>query len=81
MKTIALMILMTFVLPVYAEGEKTKKSGKRQEVSFDAQDIDGQVRTPDGAFLNPKKGVKFLPLYKVTNQLDKEIKSSVEFVR
>lgn len=45
--------------------EKKKVYKKTQEVSFDATDVDGLVRSPDGAYLNQKKGVKFLPLYKV----------------
>lgn len=67
--------------------EKTamKKKGasfrKTQEVNFDGSDIDGQVRSPDGAYLLQKRGVQFIPLYKVNNQFDKSILESVEYLR
>jgi hypothetical protein len=54
---------------------------KTQEVSFDGSDIDGQVRSPDGAYLLQKRGVKFMPLYKVNNQFEKNILESVEYLR
>jgi len=54
---------------------------KTQEVNFDGSDIDGQVRSPDGAYLLQKRGVKFMPLYKVNNQFEKNILESVEYLR
>ena len=54
---------------------------KTQKVNFDGSSIDGQVRTPDGAFLNQKRGVKFIPLYNVKKQFDRGIRSSVEYLR
>ena len=63
---------------------KTKKNvtfRKTQEVNFDGSDIDGQVRSPDGAYLLQKRGVHFMPLYKVNNQFEKNILESVEYLR
>ena len=54
---------------------------KTQEHNFDETDIDGQVRSPDGAYLLQKRGVPFLPLYKVNNQFEKNILESVEYLR
>lgn len=54
---------------------------KTQDVNFEATDIDGQVRTPDGAYLLQKRGVRFLPLYKVNDQFEKNILESVEYLR
>jgi hypothetical protein len=62
-------------------GKKKVEYRKTQEVNFDGSDIDGQVRSPDGAYLLQKRGVKFIPLYKVDNQFEKKILESVEYLR
>ncbi|MAE74353.1 MAG: hypothetical protein CL675_09675 [Bdellovibrionaceae bacterium] len=54
---------------------------KTQEVSFDGSDVDGLARNPDGAYVLQKKGIKFLPLYRVRKKFDDEIKSSVDQLR
>ena len=64
--------------------EKKKKNvtyRKTQEVSFDGSDVEGTMRSPDGAYFLQKQGVKFMPLYKVNKQFDKHIKESVEYLR
>jgi len=81
---IGIVVLMAFALPALA-GETAKKKNvtyrKTQEHNFDETDIDGQVRTPDGAYLLQKRGVQFLPLYKVNNQFEKNILESVEYLK
>jgi hypothetical protein len=64
-------------------GERKKKIEIRkvQEVNFDAMDVDGQVRNPDGAYLVQKRGIEFIPLYKVRKSFDDAIKESVEHVK
>lgn len=64
-----------------ADGKKKVSYRKTQEVNFDGTDIDGQVRSPDGAYMLQKRGVQFLPLYKVNNQFEKNILDSVEYLR
>ncbi len=54
---------------------------KTQEVNFDAVDVDGQVRNPDGAYVVQKRVIDFLPLYKVRRNFDENIKESVEYVK
>jgi hypothetical protein len=54
---------------------------KVQEVNFEGSEVDGQARNPDGAYLVQKRGVKFLPLYKVREQFDENIKDSVEYLK
>ncbi len=77
---IAFLTLLTFALPVVAADKKKNVTyRKTQEHNFDETDIDGQVRTPDGAYLLQKRGVQFLPLYKVNNQFEKNILESVEY--
>jgi ethanolamine utilization protein EutP (predicted NTPase) len=74
--------LTAFAVGAHAEGKKKNVTyRKTQEVTFEAQDIDGTVRSPDGAYVNPKKGVKFMPLYKVDKRFDRDIKDSVEYLK
>ncbi len=54
---------------------------KTQDVNFDAVDVDGAVRSPDGAYLVQKRGIDFAPLYKVRKNFDDNIKESVEYVK
>jgi ethanolamine utilization protein EutP (predicted NTPase) len=85
MKSIKLSLIVAtligFTLSAYAEKKKNVQYRKTQEVSFDAADIDGAIRSPDGAYVNPKKGVKFMPLYKVDKAFDREIRDSVEYLK
>jgi hypothetical protein len=54
---------------------------KTQDVNFDAAEVDGAVRSPDGAYLVQKRGIDFVPLYKVRKNFDDNIKESVEYVK
>lgn len=54
---------------------------KTQDVNFDAVDVDGQVRNPDGAYVAQKRVIDFMPLYKVRRNFDENIKESVEYVK
>ena len=54
---------------------------KTQDVNFDAVDVDGAVRSPDGAYLVQKRGIDFAPLYKVRKNFDDNIRESVEYVK
>lgn len=75
--------LLSFSVQAQTQNQGKKKTvyKKTQEVSFESTDVDGLVRSPDGAYLNQKKGVKFLPLYKIGNAFDREVKNSVEHLR
>lgn len=77
-----ILIFLLCLSPLNASAQEKKKIYKKtQEVSFEAADVDGLVRSPDGAYLNQKKGIKFLPLYKVEQKFDDSIKNSVEYLR
>lgn len=54
---------------------------KTQDVNFDAAEVDGAVRSPDGAYLVQKRGIDFVPLYKVRKNFDDNIKESIEYVK
>jgi ethanolamine utilization protein EutP (predicted NTPase) len=78
--SLAVVLLVSGAL-VHAEDAKKVKYAKTQQVNFENQDIDGKVNSPDGAYLLQKRGVQFLPLYKVNNQFEKNILESVEYLR
>lgn len=79
------LITIGFAVPAFGggggAGKKKVQYRKTQEVDFDGTDIDGQVRSPDGAYLLQKRGVRFLPLYKVNNGFEKNILDSVEYLK
>lgn len=54
---------------------------KTQDVNFDGAEVDGAVRSPDGAYLVQKRGIDFAPLYKVRKNFDDNIKESIEYVK
>lgn len=80
-KLIFVLVLIGFATSANGADKKKKvEYRKTQEVNFDGSDIDGQVRSPDGAYLLQKRGVQFMPLYKVDNQFEKNILKSVEYL-
>ncbi len=76
-----LIILFGLLLVDFSYADKKVIYKKTQEVNFDEANIDGEVRSPDGSYLHQKRGMKFLPLYKVRKTFDNSIKESVEFLR
>lgn len=78
MRHLVLVLALTFGFSAVAKKVQFRKT---QEVNFDETGIDGQVRSPDGAYLLQKRGVQFIPLYKVNNQFEKNILESVEYLR
>jgi hypothetical protein len=79
-----LIIILSILLiadKALAESHKKVKYRKTQEVNFDETNIDGVVRSPDGAYLLQKRGVKFLPLYKIDLELEKNVVGSVEYMK
>ena len=77
---IFMVILFAFLSEAKAEKKKVIYR-KSQNVDFEGSSVDGVARTPDGAYLLQKRGVKFLPLYKVKKQFDGNIKNSVKHLR
>jgi hypothetical protein len=85
LKTVLCYLLLALMLPVTSSaGDKVVKKvemRKTQKVDFDGSDVDGQIRSPDGSLMIEKRGVQFMPLYKVNNQAEKNILESVEYLR
>ncbi|MGE4132588.1 MAG: hypothetical protein AB7F86_13175 [Bdellovibrionales bacterium] len=86
MRRVSFCLLLSFLMFGPQSYGADKKKGKKveyrktQEVNFDGADIDGQVRTPDGAYLLQKRGVQFMPLYKLNNKFELNIMESVEYL-
>lgn len=81
MKTTHALVLILTLLTSSTVFAKKVTYRKTQDVNFDAMDIDGAVRSPDGAYLVQKRGIDFVPLYKVRKNFDDNIKESVEYVK
>lgn len=77
---ICLLLGLSFALPAMSEPKKRYKK-QRQEVSFDAADIDGVARNPNASYLVQKRGIDFLPLYNVREAYDDSIKESLDYLR
>lgn len=78
---ILLLLSLSIVFTTSTVFAKKVKYRKSQEVNFDGSDVDGQVRNPDGAYLVQKRGIDFVPLYKVRKNFDDSIKDSVNHVK
>ncbi len=78
MRAFIIVLSMSIVLPAFSKNVIYRK---KQNVSFDGASVDGVSRNPDGAYLMQKRGLKFIPLYKVKNKFDSEIKESVDYLR
>jgi hypothetical protein len=67
--------------------QKTKSSVKNvtirktQSVDFEGDTVDGQARHPDGSYLVQKRSVDFIPLYKVRERFDENIKNSIDYLK
>jgi hypothetical protein len=78
MRTILVLFLVCMASTVFAKKVEYRKS---QDVNFDGSDVDGKVRNPDGAYLVQKRGIDFMPLYKVRKNFDDNIRESVEYIK
>lgn len=73
------LLVIFVVLTLGQVGFAQKKKAER--IDFDALDVDGEVRTPDGQYILQKSGVDFLPIYEVKTEMQNEIKKSIYFLR
>jgi hypothetical protein len=78
-----LFLVMTLLcLGFSAWGDNTEKvRRKTQKVEFDSEMIEGQSRQPDGSYVVQKRGVDFVPLYKVRESFDENIKRSAHHLK
>lgn len=80
MKFVLIAFASLLVLGSTAEAKKVTYR-KTQDVNFDAAEVDGAIRSPDGAYLVQKRGIDFVPLYKIRKNFDDNIKESIEYVK
>jgi len=74
-------ILTVFLSFVALAKEKKVVHRDTQNVDFEGETVDGVARHPDGAYLVQKRSVDFLPLYKVREHFDENIKSSIDYLK
>lgn len=73
------ILLSLIIISSVATAEETGSS-KVQRVDFGETDINGKVRSPDGSYLVQKKGIDFVPMYKVKKKLNDGVKESLEYI-
>ncbi len=78
MKIAILIFFLLIASDAFAEKKVIRKT---QHVGFDGDTVDGTARTPDGAYVVQKRAVDFVPLYKVREQFDENIKKSVDYLK
>ena len=74
-------LMLSALLATSTVWAKKVEYRKTQDVNFDAMDVDGQVRNPDGSYVVQKRVIDFMPLYKVRRNFDENIKESVDYVK
>jgi len=61
--------------------DKVVTNRETQKVDFEGDTVEGVARHPDGAYLVQKRSVDFLPLYKVRERFDENIRSSIDYLK
>lgn len=56
---------------------KIDKKTRTQELDFEALSLQGQIRTPEGAFLMHKRGLKFRPITQLQRDIDLKIRQQI----
>lgn len=77
---IFMLFISTLILGDYVYAQK-KASPKVQRIDFDGQDVDGKVRQPDGSYVTQKRGIEFIPLYKLRENFDEQVEDSLEYLK
>lgn len=81
MKFYSILVIISLVCAHSFAAEKKVKFRKTQSVDFEEASVDGLARKPTGAYLVQKRGVDFMPLYKVRQKFDDNIMESIEYLR
>ncbi len=81
MKNIMFISLIVLIATAFAPHAFAKKATRVQKISFDGSDVDGKVRQPDGSYIVQKRGIEFIPLYKLKETFDEQIQDSIEYIK
>lgn len=73
-----MILVAVMIVGSQAHAQKTTRV---QKINFEASDVDGKVRQPDGSYIVQKRGIEFIPLYKLKESFDEQIQDSVEFIK
>jgi hypothetical protein len=76
-----IMFLVIAVMAFFAHDSAMAGKKKFQEINFSEMDVQGAARTPDGAYLVQRRGLRFLPLYEVKKDLDLKIRKSTSYLK
>ena len=75
-----LFMILTVVMGLSLESHaqfKIDKKTRTQELDFEALALQGQIRTPEGAFLMHKRGLKFRPITQLQKDIDLKIRQQI----
>ncbi len=75
------ILLALFVFFLTIDFAQAKQPQKVQKINFDETDVDGKVRQPDGSYIVQKRGIEFIPLYKLKENFDEQIEESLQYVK
>ena len=75
------IVLLSLAVLIVSSQAFAQKAGRVQKIDFEASDVDGKVRQPDGSYIVQKRGIEFIPLYKLKESFDEQIQDSVEFIK
>ena len=71
------VLTFTFIISISAPCfGKVKVTRSIQEVNFSEMSLKGTIRSPDGAYLVQRKGLKFMPLYQIKKDFDQRIRQT-----
>lgn len=76
-----LIMLWIMLINLITSSEASAGKKKFQEITFSEMDVQGSARTPDGAYLVQRRGLRFLPLYEVKKDLDLKIRKSTTYLK
>ncbi len=80
--TLSKIALLGFLVPLLGVVNLSAAGKKKfQEITFSEMDVQGSARTPDGAYLVQRRGLRFLPLYEVKKDLDAKIRKSTSYLK
>ena len=73
------IILIILIVPTLAWSEGSKKTV--QKLNFAEENVDGKVRQPDGSYVVQKRGIEFVPMYRLRENFDEQIQDSLEYLK
>lgn len=74
------LFFITFLLvPTLTFADGSKKNV--QKLNFAEESVDGKVRQPDGSYVVQKRGIEFVPMYRLRENFDEQVQESLEYLK